>query len=184
MIKNEYARVTMDEMFGKSDTFSDVVFCYGALNQDIVNSTLRIIDQKLNWLNFSKSLISRTKLVGVELMENMHKHQTKSSTVSPYFVAVLNDDGLSISAGNSISPTDYTVLVEKLKSYYDMSLDELRQLYIDRLGSQQIDKSGNMGLGLITIMNRSHKRAKHELVKISDNEYFFKLHVSISDNVN
>jgi hypothetical protein len=169
-------------MLEKKNSFSDVVFCYGSLNQDIVNSTLRIIDQKLTWLNFSKSLISRTKLVGVELMENVHKHQTKSSTVSPYFLAVLEaGGGLSLYVGNSISPNDYAVLTEKLNTYHAMSLDELRQLYIDRLGKEQIDQSGNMGLGLITIMNRSKKKAEHELVKISDNEYFFKMQVSISD---
>jgi hypothetical protein len=182
MISNDHAQSTMAEMFKKEDKFSDVIFCYGFLNQEIVNSTLRIIDQKLNGLNFSKSLISRTKLVGVELMENMHKHQTKSCTVSPYFVAVLNTDGLSIYAGNSISPNNYDLLKEKMPMYNSMSLDELKQLYVNRLGKEQIDKSGNMGLGLITIMNRSKKKAEHELVKISDNEYFFKMQVSITES--
>jgi hypothetical protein len=184
MIANEFARDTMNGVFEKSEKFTDVVFFYGSLNQEIVNSTLRIIDQKLSWLNFSKSLISRTKLVGVELMENMHKHQTKSYTVSPYFVATLNSDGLSIHAGNSVSPNDYVVLMEKLALYNEMSLDELRKLYTDKLGREQIDMSGNMGLGLITIINRSNKKAAHELVKISDNEYFFKMQVLISNTPN
>src|SRR5262245_57260313 len=117
MITNTYANTTLNDMLEKKKNYSDVVLCYGFLNQVIVNSTLRIIDKKLTWLNFSKSLISRTKLVGVELMENIHKHQTKSSTISPYFLAVPENGGLSIYVGNSISPNDYNVLMDKLNTY-------------------------------------------------------------------
>ena len=64
-----------------------------------------------------------------------------------------------------------------------MTLEELKNLYLDKLSVDEISESGNAGLGLISILNRSNKEAKHELVKISSEEYFFKLEVNINNAV-
>lgn len=183
MITNQYAHHTVANMLENKEAFSDIIFLYGTMNQDIVNSALRIIENKLTWLKFSKTIISKTKLIGVELMENIYKHQSKNSTQSPYFQVVLNADGLSFYSGNSISPNNYQVLSEKLATYHTMTQEELKELYINKIGNDQITENGNMGLGLITIINRSNKKATHELLKISDEEYFFKLEVNINNAV-
>jgi|JI9StandDraft_2_1071091.scaffolds.fasta_scaffold249717_1 hypothetical protein len=182
MITNQYAHNTVTNMLENKDMFTDIIFLYGTMNQDTVNAALRIIENKLTWLKFSKTLISKTKLIGVELMENIYKHQSKNSTMSPYFQVVLNPEGLSFYSGNSISPNNYEVLSEKLATYHTMTQEELKELYINKIGNEQINENGNMGLGLITIINRSNKKASHELLKISDEEYFFKLEVNINNS--
>lgn len=168
-------------MLNKDEVYTDVFVLYGAMNQDVVNSSLRIIENKLNWLKYSKTIISKTKLIGVEIMENIYKHQSRSSTMSPYFQVVLNGNGLVMYSGNSVSVNNYELLAEKLASYEKMSLEELKELYLSKLGTGELSESGNAGLGLITILNRSSKSASYSLVKISEGEYFFQLEVKVNN---
>jgi Family of unknown function (DUF6272) len=183
MINNQFAKDTVTQMLQTEKNYADVLVLYGIMNQDIVNSSLKIIENKLAGLKYSKTIISKTKLIGVELMENIYKHQSKTSTISSYFQVVINSEGLCMYTGNSVSENNYTVLNEKLSDYQNMSLDELKNLYLDKLSVDEISESGNAGLGLISILNRSNKEAKHELVKISNEEYFFKLEVNINNAV-
>jgi len=181
MINNQFAKERVIQMLDKSDNYSDVFVLYGAINQDVVNSSLRIIENKLASLKYSKTIISKTKLIGVEIMENIYKHQSRSSTLSPYFQVVLNASGLVMYSGNSVSLNNYNLLSEKLSSYESMSLDQLKELYLSKLGTGELSESGNAGLGLITILNRSGKGAKYSMIKVSEGEYFFQLEVNVNN---
>ncbi|MCC6369934.1 MAG: hypothetical protein IT236_02890 [Bacteroidia bacterium] len=183
MVNNQFVKDTVNKALESGENYSDVLVLYGSMNQEVVNASLRIIENKLEGLKFPKTLISRSKLIGVEIMENIHKHQSRSSTMSPYFQVVLNNGSLCMSSGNSVSLDNYSVLNEKLTSYEGMTLDELKELYLGKLSNEEISESGNAGLGLITILNRSNKGAKHELIKVSESEYFFKLEVNLNNTV-
>ncbi len=181
MINNQFAKDTVTQMLQTDKNHTDVLVLFGLVNQDIVNSSLKIIENKLVALKYSKTIISKTKLIGVELMENIYKHQSKTSTVGAYFQVVINTEGLTMYSGNSVSENNYDFLNEKLNIYDNMSLDDLKALYLDKLSNEEISEDGNAGLGIISILNRSNKEAKHDLVKISDQEYFFKLEVNINN---
>ncbi len=183
MIDNKFAAKRITQTLTQSQPYSDLFVLCGPLNQHIVNSTIHLMENKLKTLKYSKTMISKVKLLGIEMMENMYKHQLKKATVSPYFQFMANEDGLTIIACNAVSAKDRKVLNEKLVKYESNTLKELKELYLHRLGNGKITKKGNAGLGLLTIYNRSGKNAGYLMDKISEKEYYFSLEVKIlSDN--
>lgn len=183
MIKNQFVKDAVTKAFEEGAEYSDVFSLYGSISQEVVNATLRIIENKLEGLKFPKTIISRTKLIGVEVLENIYKHQSKGSEIPPYFQVVINNSGLSMYSGNPVSIDNYDLLSEKLALYETLSIEQLKELYLEKLGTDEISESGNAGLGLITILNRSNKNASHKLMKVSDSEYFFVLEIKVKNAV-
>ena len=184
MTDNKFATKRIEQTLRKKESYSDLFVLLGKLNQHMVNSSIHIIESKLIKLGYSKSMISKTKLLGIEMLQNIHKHQLKKASHSPYFQMSVNERGLNMVACNSISGTEQKILRMKLDRYKDLSLIELKELYLERLSKGKISKSGNAGLGILTIYNRSYKSAIYKLDKISDKEYYFSIEVNLSNTHN
>lgn len=183
MIDNTFASLRIVQTLKQEQSYSDMFVLCGPLNQNIVNSSIVIIENKLSTLKYSKSMISKAKLVGIEIMENMFKHQLKGAKVKPYFQFTANSDGLTMIACNSVSKKEQETLRQKLDKYESLPLVELKDLYLKRLGNGKITKKGNAGLGILTIYNRSGKNSGYLVEKISENEYYFSIEVKLlNDN--
>lgn len=184
MIDNTFASRRIMQTLEQEQSYSDMfLLCGPLLNQHVVNSSILIIENKLITLNYSKSMISKAKLVVIEMMENMFKHQLKGATLSPYFQFIANANGLAIIACNSVSKKEQEILRQKLDKYERLTLAELKELYLRRLGNGKITKKGNAGLGILTIFNRSAKNSGYLVEKISENEYYFCIEVKLlNDN--
>jgi len=179
MIENKHVEEKIAQILTKADRHSDLFLLYGHINQHMVNSSIEIIENKLIKLKYSKTMISKTKLLGVEIMENMFKHQFKNHSLSPYFHLSVSGSGLTIVSGNSISSKRQKILKQKLDKYESLTPEELRVLYLKQLGKGKITKQGNAGLGILTIYNRSKKNSSYKLSKINDSEYYFSMEVNL-----
>ena len=58
MINNQFAKDTVTQMLQTEKNYADVLVLYGIMNQDIVNSSLKIIENKLSGLKYSKTIIN------------------------------------------------------------------------------------------------------------------------------
>ena len=179
MIFNRFADQKITKIIENEQSYSDLFVLCGYLNQTITISSIQIIEHKLLKLNFSKTFISKAKLLLIELLENISKHQLKSPTIAPYFQIALKSNGITCYSGNSISTDDCTILNDKICNYNSLSPEELKKLYMQKLGDGEISKEGNGGLGLLTIFNRSNKQYKHLIEKISNTEYYFNVEIDL-----
>ena len=179
MIQNKFADQKLTKIIENEQSYSDLFILFGHLNQNITISSIQIIEHKLLKLNFSKTFISKTKLLLIELLENISKHQLKNPSVDPYIQIALRSDGITFYSGNSISIADLDILNDKISNYNSLSPEELKKLYMKKLGDGEISKEGNGGLGLLTIFNRSNKQYKHLIEKISSTEYYFNVEIDL-----
>lgn len=179
MIDNKFASLRIMQTLKQEQPYSEMFVLCGSINQHVVNSSIVIIETKLTTLSYSKTMISKAKLVGIEIMENMSKHQLKGALVNPYFQVIANINGITMIACNSVSKKEQEMLRQKLDKYERLPLAELKELYLKRLGSGKITKKGNAGLGILTIFNRSGKNSGYLFEKISENEYYFCMEVKL-----
>lgn len=177
---NIYSKKALNSLIESNEDYNDVFVLSGHINQSIVGSSIKIIENKLVELKFSKTVVSKAKLLGVELMENIFKHQSLGTEISPYFHIAITKKGLVMLSGNSISYKDYLVLHKKLNELDLLSKEEIKKRYIGELTDGSISEKGNAGLGLLTIFNRSNDKPKHLLNKVSEDEYYFNMEIYLS----
>jgi hypothetical protein len=182
MTDNKFATKRIEQTLKGKESYSDLFVLLGKLNQHMVTSSIHIIEHKLAKLSYSKSMISKTKLLGIEMLQNIYKHQLKRASHSPYFHLSVNKKGLNMVACNSVSGKEQKFLKAKLEQYGDLSLIELKELYLERLSNGKISKDGNAGLGILTIYNRSYKNAVFKMDRISENEYYFSIEVKLANS--
>jgi hypothetical protein len=173
MIRNKFAHINIAKTLKNRNEYSYLFILFGTLNRSVIFSSINIIEQKMLALNYSRTLITKPKLVGVELLENMLKHQSKKASLKPYFELSIYDAELKFTTVNCVSEFDYELLSHKLKEYECLSHEGVKELYMKKLSSGKMDREGNAGLGILTVMKRTKKRYEYQIEKITENEYYF-----------
>jgi hypothetical protein len=180
MLNNKFANSSINKTLKSNNLYSDLFILFGAVNKVVIFSSIKIIEEKLGQLNYGKSTITKAKLVAVELLENMLKHQLESASLNPYFSLSIFNGELQFTTGNCVSVTNYHFLNDKLKEYENMSSLDIKELYMKQLSEGDLDEKGNAGLGILTVMKKTNKRYDYDIEKISDQEYYFNSTISLN----
>lgn len=152
---------------------------YGKLDQDMVISMIQLIEKKMKLEKFSKSIITRVKLLSIEILQNIVKHQEKHNEIFPYFILGTKQEDLTIYSGNVINSDDKTIIDERLSKFIALDDENFRDNYKKALQNAVVSSEGNVGIGLLDIVYRSHKNLSYHIDHISPNLYTFNLNVSI-----
>lgn len=180
MSANSIVLEQVKEAGNSPQPFSDMMIMSGFFNLSVLSSSIRIMEEKMCNSSMTRNLISRTKLIGVEILENIIKHQDDDYSKFPFFKMYVRQNGIEIQAGNQVS----TVTAKDLKSRIDklesLSIDEIKRFYIQELSTGSISSEGNAGLGLITIYKRSNKNVRTYFRPIDDQTSYFTLEVKAS----
>jgi len=182
MIENPYAQKHLENTLNSPSKYTDLFVILGGVERDSISYSIKILEQKLNSLNYSKTLITRAKLVGIELLENIYKHQDVKSTLSPYFEFSVNSKELKFTSANCVSKKAYGYLNSKLKEYSELTVKELKERYVTQLKEGELDDYGNAGVGLFSILQRSAKNVEYELEKVKNGTYYFNFIVKIAND--
>ncbi len=180
MISNKYAHNQISGLLTEEKSFTDLFILLGSIDKTMIASSIQIIEGKLKALNFPKKLITKTKLIGVEVLDNILKHHSDNPSEQPYFEVVIHEKELKISAGNCISKKDYLFLSETLADYLKLSEKDIKEKYMLQMKTGGFDDQGNAGLGLLTIIKRSVGKYKYNLTKKTDEHYFFNSSIKIN----
>ncbi len=173
MIENKFVEKDLLNTINSKDNYTELYVLYGVLNRTVINHSIGIIESKLKELIFSNSLISRVKLITVELLDNIMKHQTQIDNHLPYFKVGIIEKGIVFSSGNSISNKDAKQLNNKLKHLKSEDANSIKKLYIEKLKTGKLDDKGNAGLGILSILKRPGQKFHYELEPINNNGFYF-----------
>lgn len=179
MPNNRFVKEELEKILSDNENCTDVFLLVGEINLSIIASSIVIIENKLKLLKFSKSLISRTKLISIELLDNILKHQYKNKDYKPFFQVVIYKEKMSFVSGNCINTKNYNILKEKLNSLSTLKPDQVQKEYMERLQNNELDEEGNAGLGLLTIMKKNHINFDYNLIELPNNYYFYKNSINL-----
>ncbi len=179
MSENQSFRKLMRHISGIEKMPDNVVVVYGHMSQDVIVSTIRLVERKLVLGRYSKSLITRVKILSTEMMQNVKKHQTLNQDLPPYFMINFNPEGLAIRSGNLIGADAAESLRHRIDRYTHMAPENLKEVYLDTFSSTSLSPEGNAGLGLLTIIYKSNGHVKYDMVQLSPKDYHYDLEVSL-----
>jgi serine phosphatase RsbU (regulator of sigma subunit) len=182
--ENPKIREVLNKVAISKSHLENLMVVYGKINQDVIISTMKLMETKLLVENFSKAYITRVKMVSIEMLQNISKHQEFNEQITPYFIVNVTKQGLELNSGNSVSAASKDYLREKLELYKQLDKTALRAVYLDKFNSGVLTEKGNAGLGLLTIAYSSDQNIKHELTPLSNNMYHYNLEVYLDNKQN
>jgi hypothetical protein len=153
----------------------------GQINQGIIMSTIKLTEQKLTLEKMPYHIITRVKMVCIEMLQNIAKHQLPNTKHLPNIIVTLLDGNLCISTKNVVNTEDKNIITEKLERY--KLQPNLKEYYKDAFAASEITKLGNAGLGLLDIVYRSRKNFSYTLTPLNDNMHSFNFEVHVSKQI-
>lgn len=173
----------LDQIRTKENIKDYLLVVYGPVNQDVVISTIRLAETKLKLQSFPSTLISRTKAICAEIMQNITKHQIKHEAHQPYLVVGSREHTLFIYAGNVISEKAKSNITEKLENYVNVKEENFKKFYIDSFKNSVLTEEGNAGLGLLEMFYRSNRNLTYNFQRITDNLFSYNINIELHHNL-
>ena len=159
----------------------------GEFTSDLLTSILHIMETKMQTLGISQKMKKRVFNVLVECFQNLYHHiesvsETKQDLQfqkSALIMVKHAGDRIIVRTGNFIKNEGIEELKRKLNQVNGLNAEELRELYQQKLLSNNLSEKGTAGLGLIDIARKSKNKLDHEFINIDENCSFFCLNVVI-----
>lgn len=183
MIEKPKIKDILDYIGSKENIKDYLLVIYGQLNQEVIISTIKLAETKLRLQNFPPTIISKTKTICAEILQNITKHQLKHDTYQPYLVIGSVDKTLCIYSGNIISEQSKNKITTKLTNYQNVKADEFKEFYIESFKNSILTEEGNAGLGLLDIFYRSNRNLKYNVNSISEGLFSFNLNIELNQNM-
>jgi hypothetical protein len=149
-----------------------IMFAYkGEFSRDSVLSLLSIIENNIKSITTTDNLQKKSFIILVELLQNISKHGLKTNELTEGIFTVSNKNGqLSISTGNWISTKESEDLIKFVTFLNSKSFDEIKEIYREKLSSDDYSKHEGAGVGLINI------------IRFTKNKIIANLHDELNEN--
>jgi hypothetical protein len=158
-----------------------LLFIYrGAVTGPNSVSLLFLLEKDM--LNSEFSLTGRKRLFMfvLESLQNVSRHMDLSEHANMSLVVYSrNESGYTVTTGNVIHRDEEAGLREQLVFLNGLEKEELRELYREKLGSNNLSEKGGAGLGLIEMAKRTGNKLDFDFIKIGDELLYFIISKSV-----
>jgi len=167
----------------------DVVMSYkGSITTEVINSTLELIESKLDVGEEGGKIKKKIYNVLVESLQNLYHHgddlpEDMRSVLEAKFgvMAILKyGNGYKITTGNFINSSKIKFLKDKIDKINSLSEEELKDMYKFILNHQKLSAKGGGGLGLVDIARKTGNKLEYNFLNYNNEYYFFNLNIFIS----
>jgi hypothetical protein len=154
----------------------------GFLSEDLLDSILKVIEEKLTHFQAEAKTKKKVYNVLVECLQNLYHHskaEEKQEEQSIIVMVVNHKGGYSVITGNMISTGHVEILQQRIRQINAMDSDELTTMYRKVLNNGTYSSKGGGGLGIIDIARRSGEKLDYGFVPVDEFNSFFSLNVKI-----
>jgi hypothetical protein len=178
----------MLDLFGLYEKMHDnniMLSFKGEVTFDLVNSVLKIMEEKLNRTEEDLSTKKKVYNVLVECLQNLCHHIEESVVEESYnnktaiLMISMSETDYNVLTGNYISNKNVEHLKEWLDHINSNSKEELRELYKKILSNEQFTEKGGGGLGFIDIARKSGQKLNYNFKHLTDKISFFSFQINI-----
>ncbi|MFC2116822.1 SiaB family protein kinase [Bacteroidota bacterium] len=178
------------EFFRLIEDDSLSLFYRGDFADDI---TIRLIDLSESHFTEGKEQMSIKKKVSflmAECFQNVIRYGEDITAnnylqdQSGYFMTRYYYNKYYIASGNLVEQSKILLLKEKIENINKLSKEELKQLYMKVLGTDEFTAKGGAGLGLIEMARKSGRKLEAEFEMINELMAYFYLQMIIDSDEN
>lgn len=159
----------------------------GEINQDITKAFATMTQKNLDEdEQTSVPIKKRVYHVMVECLQNIGKHsdniESGESEVpgNGIFMVSRSDKGFNVITGNAIANTRIEEITVMLNKVNEMTEDEIKSYYKQRILESRISDKGGAGLGFIDIVKKTGNKIEFHFEKLNDITSFFIVKTLIS----
>jgi hypothetical protein len=153
----------------------------GEINQDIIKAFTSLAESNMSKNEEPENIQKKVYHVIVECLQNISRHASfpkltehRESMQNRGIVLIChNQNEYHVITGNLIEKSRKMELKDLLNNVNSLSVDELNQLYKDKLKSGHISDKGGAGLGFIDISRKTGSELSYQFVPVSENHEFF-----------
>jgi len=153
----------------------------GTFSQDILISIVSLVERTLIHYGEPVRLQRRLSYLIIEIIQNIiyHSDVLPDENQLAYIFVTKNKKGYTISSANSIENKNIEALESRINGFLDVKTDILAKIFSSKIKNPIIDKKGNGGIGLLTMVSKSGKGFRYEITKASKNYSIFHLELKI-----
>jgi len=162
---------------------SNIAICQhiGTFSQDILISIVSLVERTLIQKGEPIRLQKRLNYLIIECIQNIiyHSDNLPDENQLAYIFVTKNKKGYTISSANSIENKNIEALESRINGFLDVKTDILAKIFSSKIQNPIIDKNGNGGIGLLTMVSKSGKGFRYEITKASKNYSIFHIELKI-----
>lgn len=164
----------------------NIILAYkGSVSEALFDSILQLAENKLEKIEIKTKIKKKVFNILVEILQNVYHHfeekqEGLDEEKSIIFLLYKEEFGYRIISGNQVFNSEVKLLGERIDFINNMTNDQLKSIYRERLSDGEISNKGGAGLGMLDIVRKSGEKIDYNFQKI-DNQYsFFSLEIKIS----
>ena len=155
------------------DNFS--LFYLGEFDDDLTEVLMRIQETSSDE---GRSTKKRMNYLIAECFQNIIRHSNDEETerelnTSKFFMIRIIEHTHFLATANPIEKTNQSTLVQSLESLQNLTEKELKVIYLNALGSNQLSAKGGGGLGLIEMARKTKNPPSYHFDNINDSHSNF-----------
>ncbi|MBE9561325.1 MAG: hypothetical protein IMF12_00495 [Proteobacteria bacterium] len=165
----------------------DVILSFkGDISQDILVSVGDLLKDKLSNEDAKLSVTKKVFFVFIELAQNIYRYSSETAVldkkkVGAGMVAIRESNThFMILAGNNIKKSDMQSLIEQCQNVNQMSPDELKLAYKNRMKTPREGDKIGAGAGLISIVRKAGNQIQFTTTSIDADYAFLVLSVQVN----
>lgn len=118
----------------------------------------------------------------VEMLQNLTRHSEEINNQEDKAIFMLTQDeaAFSVITGNLINAQQAHVIERKIESINTLTLEEIRQSYLNQASRIDISPKGGAGLGFLDMARKSGNALKYDLLMMEQDVYFFVLKTTVN----
>ena len=159
---------------------NNLILAYeGKFSQILIDSVLRITDEKFEKLGETKKVKKLVSHVMIECLQNIciHADPINLKSIEDTSVLIIGMDGnrYTIITGNLIRNNKKTQLIAFLEKLNNSTPQEINELFTSALTNIEFSEKGTAGLGLITILKKTGNKLSYSFSEVNNDFSFFTL---------
>jgi hypothetical protein len=168
------------EKIEKREGIHDFLFIiHYPFNRQTDVESIQFIENKMRVEGYSNSLITKAKMISIEILQNILKHQSQFSGFLPYFAVGKSENEVLVLAGNAVDEDGKMFIDDALKKYLAIDNNDLKAHYKNALIENDFTEFGNLGIGLLEIVYRSNKKVDYYFDTLDEKFYSFNISVTL-----